>query len=125
MIAIGEYIKKVLKEKGISVTEFGKRINTHRRNIYDIFERKSIDTGLLQKISEVLEHNFFQYYIPDKSEIVKEPSGKYYNSQDITKLINKLKKYENRVNMLEKENQTLLERIRDKEIIIELMQKKS
>ena len=125
MIAIGEYIKKVLKEKGMSVTDFGKRINTHRRNIYDIFERKSIDTGLLQKISEVLEHDFFQYYIPVKSEIVKEPSGKYYNSQDITKLNNKLKKYENKVNMLEKDNQTLRERIRDKEIIIELMQKKS
>ena len=59
-IHIGQQIKAVLETKGISVTEFAKRINKSRENIYSIFNRKTIDTGLLTKISEVLEFDFFK-----------------------------------------------------------------
>jgi transcriptional regulator with XRE-family HTH domain len=51
-IHIGEKIKKVLESKGITVTEFAKRINKSRENIYSIFTRKTIDTGLLKSISK-------------------------------------------------------------------------
>lgn len=61
-INIGELIKTVLANKGITVTEFAKRINKSRENIYSIFSRKSIDTDLLAKISEVLEYDFFRHY---------------------------------------------------------------
>ncbi len=59
-IHIGKQVKLVLEAKGISVTEFAKRINKSRENVYSIFNRKSIDTGLLIKISEVLEFDFFR-----------------------------------------------------------------
>ena len=59
-IHIGPQVKLVLESKGITVTEFSKRINKSRENVYSIFTRKSIDTNLLSKISEVLEYDFFK-----------------------------------------------------------------
>lgn len=59
-IHIGQQIKSVLDTKGISVTEFARRINKSRENIYSIFTRKSIDTNLLLNISEVLDYDFFK-----------------------------------------------------------------
>jgi transcriptional regulator with XRE-family HTH domain len=59
---IGEQIKEVLEKKGLSVTEFSKRINKSRENCYSIFGRKTIDTGLLQQISAVLEYDFFEQF---------------------------------------------------------------
>ena len=36
-------------------------------NVHKIFKRETIDTGLLQKISDVLEYNFFIYYSSGKA----------------------------------------------------------
>lgn len=52
----------------MSISEFGRRINQSRVNVYSIFKRKSIDTGLLAKIGQVLEHDFFLYYTPVAEE---------------------------------------------------------
>lgn len=46
----------------MSVTEFAKKINYSRRNIYSIFEKESIDTSLLKKIGDILEIDFFVDY---------------------------------------------------------------
>jgi len=73
MQKIGSIIKEKLKGKGFTVSEFARRINTNRNNVYDIFQRESIDTSLLQKISEVLEYNLFVHYAEDNiSSIVSE-----------------------------------------------------
>lgn len=68
-IHIGKHIKEVFDKKGFTVTEFAKRINKSRENIYSIFKRKTIDTGLLQIISGVLEYDFFTLYSPNDSSI--------------------------------------------------------
>lgn len=68
IIQIGELIKKVFDERGLSVSEFARRINKSRENVYDIFTRKTIDTGLLYTISEVLKFDFFKYYTQDESK---------------------------------------------------------
>jgi hypothetical protein len=70
-INIGNKIEQVFTKKGMTVSEFGRRINKSRENVYSIFKRKTIDTGLLLIISEVLEHDFFQYYTPLKDEVIK------------------------------------------------------
>lgn len=62
-IHIGKQIKEVFDKKGFTVTEFAKRINKSRENVYSIFKRKTIDTGLLYIISKVLEHDFFTLYL--------------------------------------------------------------
>ena len=61
-IHIGRIIKQTLDESKISITDFAKKINKERSNVYDIFKRESIDTDLLIKISRALDHNFFSYY---------------------------------------------------------------
>jgi plasmid maintenance system antidote protein VapI len=64
-VHIGSIIKKVLAEKSMSISEFAGEINRDRTTIYDIFERKSIDTDLLIKISDVLNYDFIrEVYLP-------------------------------------------------------------
>jgi hypothetical protein len=70
-VHIGNKIKEVTEKTGIKPTEFGRRINKSRETVYHIFQRKSLDTGLLEIISKVLEHDFFQYYTPLKAETKK------------------------------------------------------
>jgi hypothetical protein len=63
-IHIGKTIKTKLAESNMTVVNFAKAINTTRENVYGIFKRKSIDTGLLVRISVILEYNFFhEYYL--------------------------------------------------------------
>ncbi len=55
---IGHLIKDVFDKKGMSVTEFARRINCARPNVYSIFERYDISVEQLIDISEALDHNF-------------------------------------------------------------------
>lgn len=57
-VHIGSIIRTKLEESQLSIAEFAERINRTRPTVYDIFNRKSIDTDLLIKISEVLGYNF-------------------------------------------------------------------
>lgn len=58
--SIGAQIEKMVRERGLNITEFAKQINCVRKNVYDIFKRNSIDIELLARISKVLGHNFFE-----------------------------------------------------------------
>lgn len=55
---IGQRIKAGMVMKGLSIAEFAQLINCNRSNVYHIFQRKSIDSGLLTIISKVLDRNF-------------------------------------------------------------------
>lgn len=69
-VHIGSEIARVVREKGISITEFAGMICCHRKNVYDIFTRKSIDIDRLIRISEVLDHDFIlSAYYPEISTI--------------------------------------------------------
>ncbi|TAL62761.1 MAG: XRE family transcriptional regulator [Bacteroidetes bacterium] len=59
---VGKKIREAVKKSGMSVTEFARKINYSRRNIYSIFEKESIDTSLLKKIGDILERDFFVDY---------------------------------------------------------------
>ena len=56
---IGHEIELELRRQERNVTWFANKLCCNRRNIYRIFERESIDTELLRRISIVLNHNFF------------------------------------------------------------------
>lgn len=56
---IGELIEHEVR-KQMSITQFADAICCQRNNVYDIFRRSKIDIILLKRISEVLNHNFFQ-----------------------------------------------------------------
>ncbi len=57
---IGKRIKEVLEQRDKPVTWLAKEINCERTNVYNIFARQDINTGLLTKIGIILEHNFFK-----------------------------------------------------------------
>ena len=57
-VHIGTEIRRVLQEKNMSVTEFAKRICCHRKNVYDIFTRKTLDIDRIITISEILGYDF-------------------------------------------------------------------
>lgn len=59
---IGTRIRDVLmhQSREHTVTWLSKKLNCHRVNVYDIFNRSTIDTELLKRISIVLDHDFFQ-----------------------------------------------------------------
>jgi len=120
MVIIGKLIQKRLKERGMSNAEFARRINTHIRNVYDIFSRKSIDTDLLITIGSVLDYDFFRYYfmpLCEKKFIANESKNHYTTNTENKRL---QKKNET----LEKEIGLLNERLQDKETIIKLLGKK-
>lgn len=59
MLHIGKQIKKRLEDLERSPGWLAKKINCDRTNIYKIFNRSSIDTELLSRISKALEYDFF------------------------------------------------------------------
>lgn len=65
-VNIGEVIKEKVVAKGLSKAVFAKSINIQRQNIdKTVFEKNSLDTELLCRISEVLECNLFDYFKSD------------------------------------------------------------
>lgn len=60
-IHIGNLIKNKLKEDGRSVSWLAKKIHCKRDNIYKIFDKPSIDTAQLLRISLVIKTNFAAY----------------------------------------------------------------
>ena len=62
---IGKIIKDLVKSKGLTVTNFADKVGYSRRNVYEIFNKSTIDTGLLIKVSKVLDKNLFLNYLSD------------------------------------------------------------
>jgi transcriptional regulator with XRE-family HTH domain len=88
-VHIGKIIKETLKSKNIDVADFAHKINYTRGNAYKIFNKKSIDTDLLFKISKVLDENLFFHFITS-DEVIKYKNDKI-NSSDILSVLNEIK----------------------------------
>lgn len=61
-MVIGEKIRERLEERKRTVVWFSRELSCSRTNVYKIFEKANLDTGLLMRICQILEHDFFQYY---------------------------------------------------------------
>ena len=64
---IGQIIEERVRLQNMDVTEFAKKIGVERSNAYNIFKRESIDTKLLKKIGQVLNYDFFQDLLEEKT----------------------------------------------------------
>ena len=64
---IGAQIQKRVKKLGLTNSQFANLINCHRTNVNNIYKSETLDTLKLQRISEVLRFDFFQYYVSDYS----------------------------------------------------------
>ncbi|MBR6250587.1 MAG: hypothetical protein IKR17_05255 [Bacteroidales bacterium] len=58
-IHIGHAIRDELKQQRRSASWLATELNCDRTNVYDIFNRTTIDTELLARISEILHFDFF------------------------------------------------------------------
>jgi len=83
MVFIGKLIKEVTERRGMSKSELGRRLNMSSTNVHKIFKRESIDTALLQKISEVLEYDFFSPYSQGKNYEVATNNPPVINDQEL------------------------------------------
>ena len=62
-IHIGSLIKSEVKHRGMTFSEFARRIGIQRQNVErKVFSQQGLDTEFLIEISEVLDFNFFQYF---------------------------------------------------------------
>jgi transcriptional regulator with XRE-family HTH domain len=61
-VQIGPKVQEVFESRNMKLSDLADQLGTVRQNVYRIFKKKDLDTGLLIKISEVLDHNFFHYY---------------------------------------------------------------
>ena len=68
MKPIGILIKEELERQERSITWFARKLSCDRSNIYRLFQKESIDTNLLVRISILLGKDFFS----DLSDYVKE-----------------------------------------------------
>lgn len=59
MKSIGSLIKEELERQERSVSWFARKLSCDRSNVYRLFQKESIDTRLLARISIVLNHDFF------------------------------------------------------------------
>ncbi|MCM1138687.1 MAG: XRE family transcriptional regulator [Duncaniella sp.] len=60
MEPIGNIIKDELERQERSVTWFARKLSCDRSNIYRLFQKHSIDTALLARISVILNRDFFR-----------------------------------------------------------------
>ncbi len=61
-IFIGELIKQELKKQGKTSVWLADELGCHRTNVYKIYGRASIDTGMLFHICQLLKVDFFKLY---------------------------------------------------------------
>lgn len=107
-IHIGKKIKEVVDQSRFSITEFAALINKSRTVVYDIFERDTLDTGLLDQIGKVLNHNFFRYYNQELQSMSKEEKSVYMSQLElIASLSEEIKTLRKQMGDLEKKYDSL------------------
>lgn len=108
-IHIGKKIREEVDRQNIPITDFARKISRSRNVVYDIFERESVDTDLLNKIGKVLNCDFFSIYSSQKEYAqegfktfyLREPEPTY-KSQDDSRLIQQNHLLKSEVNYLKK-----------------------
>ena len=73
-VHIGKEIKAELRRQERGVSWLAEKLHCDRTNVYDIFKREGINTSLLERISIILNRNFFALYFQDDSNGVENNS---------------------------------------------------
>jgi transcriptional regulator with XRE-family HTH domain len=99
-IKIGEYVKSLVKERGMSQAEFARRIGKVPASIPLIYERDYIRPDLLKNIADTL--------VVEYSELVKINSGLNMIEEPVAPYSSKLKELEKEKQSLSEENSRLM-----------------
>lgn len=74
-IHIGHLIREQLKKDQRSVSWLAREIHCTRNNVYKVFNKPSLDSNLILKISKAMKFNFFQYYTAEFIASIKDRMG--------------------------------------------------
>ena len=129
---IGQKIKEIVEKRGITKSELARRMNMTSTNVHKIFKRETIDTGLLKKISMILEHDFFQYYLEHDAEYVSNvvsDSTTHYKTKKETHIPSVIEELQKENQLLKTELETTEKEFAQKEVdylkkITKLLEKK-
>lgn len=108
---IGKMIREKLQEQKISTPRFAKMLGKHENSVRAMLKKGQLHCALLKAVSDALEHNYFQYYVPEM--FVAEQQLK----EDVIAVKEKLKQCKEKTEVLKIENAHLKE-------IKELLKKK-
>lgn len=78
-VHLGQFIQEKLNTSGYTVTEFAEKIGLSRPAVYQMFNKQSIDTDLLVRISLLLKENFVKHIyqlVEDNLSSVKTKDSK-------------------------------------------------
>lgn len=65
---IGEYIKSIMSQNGITKAELARKLGVRPQSIDYLLSRKSVDTDTLYNLSLVLNHDFASLYSIKKDQ---------------------------------------------------------
>lgn len=57
-VYVGEVLERAVRRQEISISELSRRLNVSRRTIYNWFEQRSLDIGLLYTIGLIIRYDF-------------------------------------------------------------------
>lgn len=115
-VEIGQKIKEIFDQRDMKLTDFADELGTVRQNVYRIFKKRHLDTGLLLKISQVLDYNFFQLYASASEDVTPE------QREEIRKLNEDALEFGRQLDLARKEIEYLRKIIRLMEEKAELVQ---
>ena len=72
MLEIGLLIRQKLKERKRTIVWLAEKLSCSRTNVYKIFDKRSIDTDYLIRISDILDYDCFALY---SAELKKRKRG--------------------------------------------------
>lgn len=67
-VHVGNMIKAVMEEQGRNVSWLAQKLHCHRSNVYKIYEKADLNSDIIFKVSQILQHDFFT----DLSETLKQ-----------------------------------------------------
>lgn len=60
-IHLGKIIQEKVNKSGLTITEFAEKINLSRPAVYQMFNKQSVDSDLLVRISLILKENICEF----------------------------------------------------------------
>lgn len=137
-VHIGKAIEEKFKKTDLNKSEFGRMIGVPQQHVNRLFERETIETGKLVRVSRALDFNFFTlfcvcpHHISANLSAVSLGEGDSYNNIGDAGLILELEKAkaatasaEREMQLLEDQIKTLKSQLADKDEIIKLYKEKS
>ncbi len=75
---MGKLIHDYAKQKRIKMSDLADDVGLARRALYNVFEREGLNSTQIQKFSDVLDHDFFQYLTnKEETNAVAEDQPEY------------------------------------------------